>query len=81
MGRTLDLRGITINPGHIVTAKPHALGALSPLALWNDAKRDDKHGTDPQSCHQDLDQEFTCAGRPMRRHYTCAQLRHEAKNS
>lgn len=33
---------------------------LSPLALWDDAKRDDQHGADPQSRHKDLDQEFTC---------------------
>lgn len=33
---------------------------LSPLALWDDAERDDQHGADPQPRHKDLDQEFTC---------------------
>lgn len=43
---------------------------LSPLALRNDDKRDDQHGADPESRHQDLDQELTCAGRPIRRQKT-----------
>lgn len=41
-------------------------GVLSPLALRNDDKGDDQRGADPESRHQDQDQEFTCAGRPRR---------------
>ena len=47
-----------------------AVGILSPSDLQKDDKRDDQHGADPDSHHQDLEQERICAVSPMRRQNT-----------